>query len=119
MYASICLSKEKRVRIVYAGPLPIPLTAIPVAVGDAHHDEDDGEEEEDEAGEAVDDGGGGRDGDRGLRHHGDTWQPEAISIRRGSPSFLLPKFPPRIKQQKSLVAGVQIFYHRSGMLRKV
>ena len=36
--------------------LPIPLTAIPVAVGDAHHDEDDGEEEEDEAGEAVHDG---------------------------------------------------------------
>ena len=38
------------------GLLPIPLTALPVAVGDAHHDEDDGEEEEDEPGEAVDDG---------------------------------------------------------------
>ena len=88
----ICLSEETHVRIVYTGPLPIPLTALPVAVGDSHHDEDDGEEEEDEAGEAVDDGGGGRDGDRGLRHHGDTWQPETISIRRGSASFLFQKF---------------------------
>ena len=87
--ASICLSKETHVRIVYAGPLSIPLTALPVAVGDAHHDEDDGEEEEDEAGEAVDDGGGGRDGDGGLRHHGDTWQNKTISIQRGSASFLL------------------------------
>ena len=92
-YASICPSKETHVRIVYAGPLPIiPLTALPVAVGDAHHDEDDGEEEEDEAGEAVDNGGGGRDGDGGLRHHGDTWQPETIPIQRGSASFILLKF---------------------------
>ena len=100
MYASICLSKGNHVRIVYAGPLPIPLTALPVTVSDAHHDKDDGEEEEDEAGEAVDDGGGGRDGDRGLRHHGATWQPETFSIQRGSASFLLSKFLPLIKQQK-------------------
>jgi len=76
------------------------LTALPVAVGDAHHDEDDREEEEDESGEAVDDGGGGRDGDGGLRHHGDTWQLKTISIQRGSASFLLHKFLPLIRQQK-------------------
>ena len=99
-YASICPSKETHVRIVYAGLLPIPLTALPVTVSDAHHDKDDGEEEEDEAGEAVDDGGGGRDGDGGLRHHGDTWQLETISIQRGSASFLLHKFLPLIRQQK-------------------
>ena len=113
-YASICLSKGNHVSIVYAGPLPIPLTALPVAVGDAHHDEDDREEEEDEAGEAVDDGGGGRDGDGGLRHHGDTWQPETISIQRGSASFLLSKFlsldPTTIAIYKSLIADVQIFF---------
>ena len=57
-YASICPSKETHVRIVYAGLLPIPLTALPVAVGDAHHDEEENEEEEDEAGDDVDDGRG-------------------------------------------------------------
>ena len=108
-YASICPSKETHVRIVYAGLLPIPLTALPVAVGDAHHDEDDGEEEEDEAGEAVDDGGGGRDGDGGLRHHGDTWQPKTISIQRGSASFNLQKFLSLIKQLKSSSWYANIF----------
>ena len=69
--------------------VPIPLTAFPITVGDTHHDEDDGEQEEDQAGEAVDDGGGGRDGDRGLRHHVDTWQNKTSPIQRGAPAFLL------------------------------
>ena len=69
--------------------IPIPLTAFPITVGDTHHDEDDGEQEEDETGEAVDDGGGRRNGDRGLRHHVDTWQNKTSSIQRGAPAFLL------------------------------
>ena len=101
--------KETHVRIVSAGLLPIPLTALPVAVGDAHHDEDDGEEEEDEAGEAVDNGGGGRDGDGGLRHHGDTWQPETIPIQRGSASFILRKFLSLTKLLKSYSWYANIF----------
>ena len=35
-----------------------PAFALPVAVGDAHHDEEEDEEEEDEAGDDVDDGRG-------------------------------------------------------------
>ena len=100
MFGIIFIIYASTINMCQKENIPIPLTAFPITVGDTHHDEDDGKQEEDETGEAVDDGGGGRDGDRGLRHHGDTWQPETISIQRGSASFLLSKFLPLIKQQK-------------------
>ena len=43
-----------------------PAFALPVAVGDAHHDEEEDEEEEDEAGDDVHDRRGDRDGHRRL-----------------------------------------------------
>ena len=43
-----------------------PAFALPVAVGDAHHDEEEDEEEEDEPGDDVHDRRGDRDGHRRL-----------------------------------------------------
>ena len=42
----------------------VPFTAVPVTVGDAHHDKAGDKEEENEAGGSVDDGGGCRDRNR-------------------------------------------------------
>ena len=43
-----------------------PAFALPVAVGDAHHDEEEDKAEEDEPGDDVHDRRRDRDGDRGL-----------------------------------------------------
>ena len=40
-----------------------PITAVPVAIGDTHHNQEEDKAEEDKAGDDVDDGRGDRDGD--------------------------------------------------------
>ena len=47
-------------------PETSPITAVPVAIGDTHHNQEEDEAEEDEAWDDVDDGRGDRDGDWGL-----------------------------------------------------
>ena len=43
-------------------------TALPITVGDPHHNKKEDEGEEEDAGDAVDDGGSYRVGDRGFSH---------------------------------------------------
>ena len=57
-----------------------PATALPVTIGNTHHDEEEDEREEDEAGEHIDDGRGGGDGDRRLCHCCRTYQTMVVVL---------------------------------------